>query len=171
MERLIIKARVEGVDFAPVITSEAGITTAVWTAQPVMLRDDEVTIVEGDPEETEVFSHENDAPEDYEVSGQGISATGSFIKASYAQMATLMGGKIPVDGEGDPLGMYLHSSKKKVLETAVRFRLKNGGSIILPYAKGSVQFNANVGYDGVLKHPFRFRALAQGAFETDLILA
>lgn len=166
-ERLILKARVAGVDFADVITTEAGVATAVWEAQPVTLRDDEISIVEGDPEESDIYSHENDAPEDYDVSGTGVTAVGSFIKATYEQMVDLMGGKVSGDGDAK---MYMHSSAKKVLETAVRFRLKNGGSIILPYAKGSVQFNSNNGFDGVMKFPFRFRALAQTGFDTDFII-
>lgn len=166
-ERLILKARVDGIDFADVITSEAGIDTAQWEPQPVTLRDDEISIVEGDPEEDEVFSHENDAPEDYDISGTGISAVGSFIKATKEQMVALMGGKTSGDGDAKK---FLHSSKKALLEKAIRFRLKGGGAIILPYAKGSVQFNSNNGYDGRLKFPFRFRALGQTDFETDLII-
>jgi hypothetical protein len=168
MERLIVKARVAGVDFADVITSTDSLSKATWTAQPVNLRDDEVSITEGDPEETEIYSHENDAPEDYDVSGDGLSVVGSFIGASYAQMAALMGGDV-VGEEGSK--MYLHSSKKLILEKAVRFRMRDGGAFIIPYAKGSVQFNANVGKDGVLKFPFKFRALAQSGFKTDLIIA
>ncbi|MDL2254966.1 hypothetical protein LJC38_00090 [Parabacteroides sp. OttesenSCG-928-K15] len=166
-ERIILKARVDGIDLADVITSEAGIDTATWEAQPVTLRDDEVSIVENDPEEDETFSHENDAPEDYDISGTGMTAVGSFIKASYEQMAELLGGKTA--GE-DAAKKYLHSSKKLVLEKAIRFRLKNGGSIIIPCAKGSVQFNANMGFDGLLKFPFRFRALTQTGFDTDLVI-
>jgi hypothetical protein len=166
-ERIILKARVAGVDFSDVITSEAGIATAAWEEQPVTLRDDEISIVEGDPEESDIYSHENDAPEDYDVSGTGVTAVGSFIKANFTQMAELMGGT--VKGEDDAK-MYLHPSAKTVLTKAIRFRQKNGGSIIIPCAKGSVQFSSNNGYDGVMKFPFRFRALAQVDFDTDLII-
>ena len=158
-ERIIAKARVAGIDFADVIAAAAGIPTAVWEEQPVTLRDDEVSIVEGDPTEDEIFSHENDAAEDYDASGTGISATGSFIKATYDQMAALMGGS--VTGEG-AAAQYFHSASKLILSKAIRFRLKNGGSVIIPNAKGFVQLNLNAGFDGVLKHPFRFKALASG---------
>ncbi|MDR1937306.1 MAG: hypothetical protein LBQ73_02245 [Tannerellaceae bacterium] len=166
MERLILKARVAGIDFAPVITTAAALTTATWNEQPVTLRDDEISITESDPEESEVYSHENDAPEDYDIVGTGISATGAFIKATYAQMVTLMGGSV-TGNEGAEI--YLHPSQKLVLNQAIRFRLKGGGAIVIPNAKGSVQFNSNNGYDGVLKFPFRFRALESG-FGTDLVI-
>ena len=169
-ERIILKARIAGVDFANVIESEADLDTiqeSDWTAQPVTLRDDEISIVEGEPDESEVFSHENDAPEDYDVAGTGVTAVGSFIKATFAEMATLMGGEATTVGSKPA---YLHSSAKKVIETAIRFRLKNGGAIIIPYAKGGVQFNANAGYDGVMKFPFRFRALAQKDWGVDLVV-
>lgn len=164
-ERIIAKARVAGIDFADVITTEAGIATAEWTEQPITLRDDEISITEGDPEENELYSHENDSPEDYDLSGQGITVVGSFIKATYAQMVTLMGGSVSGTGE---TAKYMHPSAKLVLSKAIRFRLKAGGSIIIPNAKGAVQLNINAGKDGVMKHPFRFRALAS-AFDTDLI--
>lgn len=164
-ERILAKVRIAGIDFAPVITTEAGIATAVWEAQPVTLRGDEVSIIEADPTESEVQSHENDAPEDLEISGGGISLTGSFIKASHAQMVSLMGGSVSGTGE---TSRYLHPSSKLVLNKAVRLRLKQGGSVIVPNVKGSVQLNLNAGFDGVLKHPFKFRALATG-FSTDLI--
>lgn len=165
-ERIILKARVAGVDFSDVITSAEGIETAVWVPQPLTLRDDEVSITEADPEESEIFSHENDAPEDYDISGSGLSAVGSFIKVSYEQMVELMGGSV---AGADATAKYLHPSAKLVLNKAIRFRLKNGGSIIMPNAKGAVQFNSNNGYDGVMKFPFMFRALDSG-FNTDLII-
>jgi hypothetical protein len=165
-ERIILKARVAGIDFAAPITSATAVDTATWTGQPITLRDDEISLVEDDPEENEVNSHENDSPEDIEITGGGISATGSFIKTDFNQMVELMGGSVV--GE-DAAAKYLHPSAKAVLNKAVRFRLKNGGSIILPNAKGTVQFNANVGFDGVMKFPFRFRALESG-FGCDLIV-
>lgn len=133
----------------------------------IPLRDDEVSITEDDPEESEIHSHENDAPEDYDLAGTGLTVTGSFIEASYEQMVALMGGS--VSGEGNT-AKYLHSAKKQMLEKAIRFRLKNGGVIVIPYAKGSVQLNANMGFDGLLKFPFRFKSLAQTVFDCDLIV-
>jgi len=79
-EKIILKARVAGIDFAPVITSAAGLTTAVWEEQPLTLKDDEVSITEGDATESMVYSHENDAPEDVDYTGVGLSSQGSFIK-------------------------------------------------------------------------------------------
>lgn len=166
-EKILLKARVAGIDFADPITSEAGVATAEWKEQPVTLRDDEVSITEGDPTENEVYSHENDSPEDYDLQGTGLSAVGSFIKCDRKQLAELMGGK--VSGEGDA-ARYFHSTKKVMLEKAIRFRLKNGGELIIPFAKGSVQLNSNNGADGLIKYPFRFRALAQKDFDCDLIM-
>lgn len=166
-EKVLLKARVAGIDFADPITSEEGVATASWKEQAVTLRDDEVSITEGDPTESEVYSHENDAPEDYDLQGSGLSAVGSFIKCTRAQLVELMGGK--VSGEGDAERFY-HSAKKLMLEKAIRFRLKNGGELIIPYAKGSVQLNSNNGADGLIKYPFRFRALAQTDFDCDLIM-
>lgn len=165
-EKLILKARVAGIDFADVITSEEGIETATWVEQPLTLRDDEVSIKEADPTEDDLFSNENDAPEDVDFSGGGTSAVGSFIKADLAQLVDLMGGKISTTNAN----RYMHSSKKNILTRAVRFRLKDGGSIILPCAKGSVQFSSTNNYDGVQKYPFRFVALSQTGFEYDLII-
>ncbi|WP_165043726.1 hypothetical protein [Dysgonomonas sp. ZJ709] len=167
LENLSAKFRVDGVDFAPVITSEAALATAEWEPQPLTLRDDEVSIVEGDPEEQEIYSHENDAPEDYDIAGAGLTAVGSFIKSTYEQMLAHYGGK--VSGTGDT-AMFVRSSKKLVINKAVRFRFKNGGYAIIPNAKGYVLFNLNAGFDGVLKHPFSFKSLAQTGFDADIIL-
>ncbi len=167
MERIILKARVDGIDFAAPITIVADIATAVWVPQPVTLRDDEVSVIEDDPQTYEIVSHENDAPEDFEVAGSGIRAVGSFIKATFAQMVTLMGGSL--NGSGTT-SMYLHSTRKTTLNKAVRFRLKDGSQLILPNAKGSVQLSAKVGYDGLLKYPFMFRSLAQSTMDADFII-
>lgn len=163
-ERTIMKARIEGIDFADVIANTAGLATATWTEQPLTLRDDEVSIVEGDPTESETFSHENDAPEDYDITGTGVTAVGTFIKATFAQMAALLGGEVSGTGE---TAKYLHGASKAVLNKAIRFRLKRGGSIIIPNAKGFVLLNVNAGFDGVLKHPFKFKALASGVLDSD----
>jgi len=166
-EKIILKARIAGIDFAPVITSEAGISTAVWEAQPLTLKDDEVSVVEADPTESEVFSHENDSPEDYELTGTGLSCVGTFIKATIDQMADLLGGT--VSGTGATT-MYSHPGTKTMLNKAIRYRLKNGGAIIIPCAKGSVQFNAKFSADGLLKLPFKFKALVQTGYNVDLII-
>jgi len=166
-EKILLKARVVGIDFADPITKAEEIATAVWKPQPVTLRDDEVSITEGEPTESEVFSHENDAPEDYDLQGSGLSMVGSFIKCNREQLVALMGGKTFGTGAAQK---YLHSTKKLMLEKAIRLRLKNGGELIIPYAKGSVQLNSNNGADGLVKYPFRFRSLAQPDFDCDLIM-
>ena len=166
-EKTILKARVAGIDFAPVITSAAGLATAVWVEQPLTLKDDEVSITEADPTQSEVYSHENDAPEDLEITGTGISAVGSFIKAAYDEMVALLGGAVTGTGTTTK---YSHSTTKLVLNKAIRFRLINGGSIVLVNAKGSVQFNAKATADGVMKFPFKFRGLATTGYDVDFII-
>lgn len=166
-EKTILKARISGIDFAEPIPNETALATATWVEQPLTLRDDEVSIVEGEPETKEVFSHENDSPEDYDISGAGLTVTGSFIKADYAQMAELFGGK--VSGTGSEK-MFIRSSKKVVINKAIRFRFKDGASTILPNAKGYVLLNLNAGVDGVLKHPFSFKSIAQQGFDCDIII-
>lgn len=166
-EQILLKARVASISFADPIASAAGLATAVWAEQPLTLRDDEVSIVEEDPEESEVFSHENDAAEDYDISGAGLTAQGSFIKASYDQLIALMGGaKVGEVGSEK----FHRSAKKVLLNKAIKFTLKNGGDIIIPNAKGYVLVNANLGYDGVTKYPFKFKALVAAAdWDCDII--
>lgn len=163
----LLKARVAGIDFSDVITSAAGLATAVWVEQPLTLRDDEVSLVEGDPTEEEIFSHENDSPEDYDITGAGISAVGSFIKATLDELAALLGGAV---SGATPNGVFTHSAKKVLLNKAIRFRLRNGGAIIIPNAKGYTLFNANIGTTGVVKYPFKFKALAQPDWDADFII-
>lgn len=166
-ESLKLKIRCEGIDTADVITAAAGVASATWTAQPLTLRDDELSIVEADPEETNIYSHENDAAEDYDITGNGITAVGSFIKATNQQMADLLGGTV---NGADAAAMFLKSSKKAIINKAIRFRLKGGGYIIMPNAKGYVNLNANLGAtDGRLKFPFSFKALAS-AFDCEIII-
>lgn len=164
----LLKARVAGTDFAPPITSAAGLAAAAWVEQPLTYRDDEVSVVEGDPTEEEVFSHENDAPEDYDITGAGISIIGSFIKVTLDELAEILGGAV---SGASPNGVYTHSAKKVLINKAVRFRLKTGGAIVIPNAKGYVQFNANIGQAGVIKFPFKFKALAgSSTWDADLII-
>lgn len=162
-ENLAVKIRCIGIDTADVITTETGIATAAWTEEPLTLRDDELSITPGDVTEDEVFSHENDIPEDYDVTGTGSTAVGSFILASLERMVNLIGGK--VSGS-----MFIKSGKISILNKAIRFRLKNGDSIIIPNARGYVDFSANMGAtDGRLKLPFNFKSMAQADFDCDLI--
>ncbi|HHT23170.1 MAG TPA: hypothetical protein GXZ87_07665 [Bacteroidales bacterium] len=160
----LLKARVAGIDFADVITNAGGLASASWEAQPLTLRDDEVSIVEGDPTEEETFSHENDAPEDYDITGTGVTAVGSFIKVTLDQMASLLGGSV---SGASPNGIYANKAKKSLITKAVRFRLKKGGAIVIPKASGYVLFNGNLGNDGLVKLPFKFKALAQSTYKVD----
>lgn len=167
-ENTILKIRCAGIDMADPIISQAGIATATWEEQPLTLRDDELSLVEADPTETDIYSHENDTEEDYDAVGNGIAGVGSFIKATYTQLLALQGGT--VSGTGDA-AMFLKSGKKLIFNKAVRFRLKNGGYIIIPNGKGYVNLNANLGAtDGRLKYPFRIKALATADWDCDIIL-
>lgn len=163
-EKTRVKYVVDGIDFAAsLITGFADIATATWEAQPLTLRDDTLQIVEGDPEEDEIFSHENDAPEDYEVTGTGLTASGSFIKATTDQLTSLLGGT--TSGTA-----FQKSAKKLMVEKTIRFRLKNGGSIVIPKARGYVNLDMNIGRDGRAKFPFVFRALAPDGWDCDIVI-
>lgn len=167
-ENIGLKFRCVGVDKAAVIATEAAIATAVWTPMPLTLRDDELSIVEEDPTESEIFSHENDDAEDYDISGNGMTATGSFIKATYEQASELLGGT--TTGTGDT-AVLLKSSKKVLINNAFRFRLASGGAIIIPNGKGYVNLSVNLGAtDGLLKLPFKIKALAQSGFTSSLVM-
>lgn len=167
-ENIGLKFRCVGVDKAAVVATEAAIATAVWTPMPLTLRDDELSIVEEDPTESEIFSHENDDAEDYDISGNGMTATGSFIKATYEQAAELLGGT--TTGTGDT-AVLLKSSKKVLINNAFRFRLASGGAIIIPNGKGYVNLSVNLGAtDGLLKLPFKIKALAQSGFTSSLVM-
>ncbi len=167
-EKIIAKLRVKEIHFADPILTSAGVATAAWEEQPLTLRDDEVSIVEGDPEEDSLYSHENDSPEDVDISGTGLTVVGSFIKATRAQMVALMGGNT---SGADPALKYEHPSKKLVLNKAMKFVCHDGSEVIIPNAKGSVALNMNVGKGGTAKYPFRFRALqAAPEWDCDIIL-
>lgn len=166
-ENILLKARVDKVAFADPITSAVGVETAAWIDQPLTFRDDEVAIVEEDPEESEVFSHENDVAEDYDFVGKGLAVTGSFIKATYDQLVDLLGGEKVGEAGSE---RFHRSSKKAKLTKAIKFTLKGGGEIIVPNAKGYVLTNLSVGYGGVSKFPFKFKALPGAAdWDVDII--
>lgn len=167
-EKIVAKLRVDKTEFAAPISNQAGIATAIWEEQPLTYREDVVEIVQGEPEEEELYSHENDAPEDVDYTGSGLTATGSFIKATREQMVSMMGGS--TSGEGDA-AKYAHPSKLSVLEKAIRFTCKDGSQVIIPRAKGYVLMNLNLGKGGLGKFPFRFRCLeASPDWPRDLIL-
>ena len=167
-EKLFLKVRVSKIEFSDPIASAAGLATAVWEEQPLTLRDDEILISDDDPQESEVFSHENDAAEDYDIMGQGTNITGSFINATRAQLVDLLGG---VSAGADDATRLQRSAKKLLLNKAIKFTLTNGGDIIVPNAKGYVLVNASIGVGGVVKYPFKFRALvAASDWDCDIIL-
>lgn len=162
-ERILAKMRIAGIDFANVITSEESLSTASWEEQPLTLRDDVISLVEAEGTEETLNSHENDAPEDVDFQGGAMSLTGSFIKMTFAQMVATLGGNIAGTGETT---RFQRSAKRMVIETALRLRLKSGGSIIVPRAKGVVRIDYNFGASGsVAKYPFRFTPLASGIID------
>ena len=166
-ENIYLKTRVSKIEMCDPITSAAGLATAVWDALPLTLRDDEVLIADEDPEEQDVFSHENDAAEDYGIVGKGTKMTGSFIKATREQLVDLFGGT----KQGADAATRIHrSAKKLLLNKAFKLTLTNGGDIIIPNAKGYVSLRAGVGYTGVTKYPFKFAALVAAAdWDCDII--
>lgn len=167
-EKIIARLRVKETHFAPPISAEADIATAVWLEQPLTYRDDELIIAEEEPEEDMLYSHENDAPEDVEITGQGLTARGTFIKATREQMAELMGGT--TSGTGDDV-KYHRSTKKKVLETAIKYLCYDGTEVIIPRAKGTVQLNVSIGKGGLGRFPFKFNLQrASKDWDCDLIL-
>lgn len=166
-ENIILKARIAKMQMAEPITDAGDIAAVAWEDLPLTLRDDAIEIAEGDPEESEVYSHENDATEDYDIAGSGIKASGSFIKIGYDQLVALLGG---VKSGVDPNFKFHKSAKKLLLNKALRFELKNGGEIIIPNAKGYVNTTLSVGYGGVSKFPFKFAALpASSTWDCDII--
>lgn len=167
-EKLIAKMRVKKIEMSTPITKYADIATAVWAETPLTLRDDELRIFEEEPEEDELFSHENDAPEDTDVVGAGLRATGTFIKMSRAEMATFMGG----DTEGAGAGVkYVHSATKLVLKKAFRFTMQDDSVVVIPNASGYVQMDLNLGKGGRAAFPFNFRLLkASPTWDADLVI-
>lgn len=167
-EDIIAKLRIDKTEFAEPIANFDGVATASWTEQPLTYREDAVEIVEGDPEEDELFSHENDAPEDTDIVGAGVTAKGTFIKATRTQMVGLMGGT--TSGANATL-QYQHSAKKIALNKAIRFTCKDGTKVIIPNAKGYVLLNLAIGKGGVGKFPFSFKCLkASPTWDCDIIL-
>lgn len=169
-ELIYTKPRIAKIEMADPILSEAALAAMIagdWSLLPLTLRDDEVSIVDEDPEESEVFSHENDTAEDYDIIGKGSTIVGSFIKATRDQLIELMGGtKVGTDAS-----TRIHrSSQRLLLNVALKFTLKDGGEFIVPNAKGYVSLNASVGYGGMTKYPFRFKVLkAASDWDVDII--
>jgi hypothetical protein len=167
-ETIIAKIRVKETYFADPITDATGISTAEWELQPLTFRDDELVISEEDPEEEELYSHENDSPESYDITGKGLTISGSFIKATRAQMVDLLGGQIT---GVDPNQKFNHSASKQTLNKAIKFVCQDGSEVIAPNASGYVNLNLNIGKSGVGKFPFKFRLKkASATWDCDLII-
>lgn len=163
-EVIKIRLRVKEIYLGDVIEAEEDISEAEWGLPlPVTLRDDELVIDEDDPEEEETFSHENDAPEDVEYYGAGLKLTGSFIKATRDQLATLLGGSVVG-------GKFYHSATKLVLTKAIKIKCVDGSEVIIPRARGYVNFSLSLGKSGVSKFPFKFKLLmAARDWDCDLV--
>jgi hypothetical protein len=155
-ETILLKARISKMEMADPITSAAGLATADWEELPLTLRDDEVSIVDQDPDESEVFSHENDVAEDYDIIGKGTTVQGSFIKIGYDDLVTLLGGeKIGTD----PNFKFHRSGQRALFNKAIRFTLKDETTIVVVNVKGFIQASLSIGYGGVQKFPFRWKVL------------
>jgi len=71
-EKFKTRLRVKEVYMSDPLSTKDEISTAQWGDKlPLTLRDDELLITEGEPEEDEVFSHENDTPERWTSPGRG----------------------------------------------------------------------------------------------------
>ena len=44
------------------------------------------------------------------------------------------------------------------------------GAIVIPNAKGFVLFNGNLGTTGLMKYPFKFKAMAQSGWDADFVI-
>ncbi len=162
-ENIFVKAKITGMQMADPITEEGQLDSVTWEDLPLTLRDDVIEISEEEPQEEEIFSHENDTAEEYEVSGGGLRVKGSFIRLNYDDLVKLVGGQKVND-------RFHHSSSKLMLNKALRFNFKTGKEIIIPNAKGYVQTNLAVGYGGTSKFPFNFRCKkASETWDCDII--
>lgn len=155
-ETILLKARIKSMAMADPITAAAGLATAEWTTLPLTLRDDEVSIVDQDPDESEVFSHENDVAEDYDIIGKGTTVQGSFIKIDYTDLVTLLGGEVV---GVDPNSKFHRSGMRALFNKALKFTLKDDSTLIVVNAKGFVQGALSIGFGGIQKFPFKFKVL------------
>ena len=166
-EIIYAKARISKMEFADPITSAAGLATAVWEEQPLTLRDDEVGIGDADPTEDEIYSNENDAPEDYDISGGSTAIAGSFIKTTRAQLVDHFGGTVV---GADDASRFHRSAKRLLINKAIKLTLVNGSDIIVPNAKGYVLLKSVVSVGGRTKYPFKFIAMvASSTWDVDII--
>jgi len=166
-ETIFLKARVKSIAMSTPINKADDVATAVWTDLPLTLRDDELSIVDQDPDESEVFSHENDVAEDYDIVGTGTTIQGSFIKIGYDDLVTLLGGtKVGTA----PNAKFHRSGQRALFNKALKFTLKDDSTIIVVNVKGFIQSSLSVGFGGVQKFPFRFKVLpGAGDWNVDII--
>lgn len=164
MVEIKARVRVKEIYMGDPITKSDDVATAVWGDKlPVTLRDDELLIVEAEPDEDPVYSHENDSPEETDYVGQGLTATGSFIRMTRAQLVDLMGGEV----KG---GKYEHSATKLKLNKAFKFVCADSSEIIIPNADGFVNLSLSLGKAGTTKFPFNFHCLRASAdWDVDII--
>lgn len=161
----LIKARlrVKEIHFADPIKTEAEKASAVWKKMPATLRDDEVLITQAEPEEDPVYSHEEDSPVEVDYTGQGVVATGSFIRATREQLAELLGGTVKT-------GEYQHSPSILKLEKAIKLTCADDSVVIIPNASGFVTMNMSLGKSGTSKFPFKFNCLkASDTWAVDIV--
>lgn len=159
-ENTLLKARIKSMAMAAPITSAGGLATADWVNLPLTLRDDEVSIIDQDPEESEVFSHENDVVEDYDIIGNGTTVQGSFIKIAYDSLVTLLGGEKVGTA---PNEKFHRSGQRALFNKAIKFTLKDDSTIVLVNVKGIIQSSMSIGFGGVQKFPFRWKVLPGAA--------
>ena len=69
-EKIIARLRIKETHFAPLYRHRPMLQRPYGLSNR-SYRDDELIIAEEDPEETALFSHENDPAEDIEIIGQG----------------------------------------------------------------------------------------------------
>lgn len=156
------KLRVAGIDFATSFATDIALAAAEWAEQPLTLKDDEVSMTEADATEDAVYAHEVDSPVDVDYVGGMTSFVGSFVKATFDQLAALLGGST---AGTDATLVYKHSGVKKIHDTAIRIRLKDGGAIVIPKARGTVNYNGTFGSEnGRLKLPFKFIPIVQSDY-------
>lgn len=157
--------RIASIAFADPIEASAGVATAEWTDQPSTLKGDSVKIEEADPEEIEEFSNESDAPQDYVAIAGAKALSGSFINMTKTQVVALLGGAVTGTAPSEVAEI---SATKLVLHTAIKLTDKDGGTIIIPNAKGYCKFSAE--NNNSIKAPFKFKALqASTAWDVDIV--
>lgn len=163
-EVLKARLRVKTIQMGEPIATEDALSSAQFaTNMPGTLRDDELLITEEDPEEDEIYSHENDTPEEVDFVGKGLTMSGSFIRATRAEMVAMMGGSVATE-------KYKHPSSKIQLEKSFKITCYDGSVVTIPRAKGYVNLGLSLGKGGVSKFPFKFKLQKAGPdWDCDII--